>query len=680
MKHSLTTLLKACIYGTFIAPLIVLPGTFIFPFIVPKILLFRTLVIAALGLYILLLVSGEKQYRVRMTPVTIAVLLFFVSFMISTFTGVDWYRSFWDGHERMLGLFTIAHYVLFYLIVTSVLQKKKDWTTTIWLFFAAGSIVMLVGAFQKFINPEFGLNQGSDRVFGTLGNPIYLSGYGLFMLFLGIYLFLQMKKDTWHKWIPLAGALLGLLGIFIGGTRGTLLGLLVGIGVAMLLYSIFLKEHTGVRKTLIAIMIAGVVILGTLFAYRDTTFVQNIPALGRLLNTDIASGTASTRIMAWNIAFDSWKEMPVFGWGPNNFFYAFNEYYNPHFLYHGFGETWFDNAHNVFMNTLTTQGIFGIGTYLALFVVAITMLLRAYRAGRLDIHVAILGSSFLVAHFVGLLTVFENPTSYLYFFFTLALVNAISTSTKESAEKKNAFHVSAGATVTVALVSIFFIYTTNVNPARANMDVLSLLKTLHTSPGQAVEDYPDATLIPTPHIDDIRADVAKTAMNLLKDPQAFTQPWYDPLRTLAVEEIEKNLSLHPLDIRSHIILTEIAMSHARNTQDIQQVLRAEEFTRKALTLSPDRQQLEYTLASILQTRSDIVGAVEVLQASLDKYDGVGHGWWRLALLYGQQGEAEKAASLAAEVLARDDIRMDERARNILTGLAPQDNSSDQVAE
>ena len=275
---------------------------------------------------------------------------------------------------------------------------------------------------------------------------------------------------------------------------------------------------------------------------------------------------------------------------------------------------------------------------------------------------------------------FENPTSYLYFFFTLALVNAISTSTKESAEKKNAFHVSAGATVTVALVSIFFIYTTNVNPARANMDVLSLLKTLHTSPGQAVEDYPDATLIPTPHIDDIRADVAKTAMNLLKDPQAFTQPWYDPLRTLAVEEIEKNLSLHPLDIRSHIILTEIAMSHARNTQDIQQVLRAEEFTRKALTLSPDRQQLEYTLASILQTRSDIVGAVEVLQASLDKYDGVGHGWWRLALLYGQQGEAEKAASLAAEVLARDDIRMDERARNILTGLAPQDNSSDQVAE
>ena len=66
----------------------------------------------------------------------------------------------------------------------------------------------------------------------------------------------------------------------------------------------------------------GFVLLGFAFIFRQSDFVKNIPAVGRLVNTQIAS---DTRTMAWGIAVDSWKEKPIFGWGPNNFYYAFNK-------------------------------------------------------------------------------------------------------------------------------------------------------------------------------------------------------------------------------------------------------------------------------------------------------------------------------------------------------------------
>ena len=117
-ESSILSFEKALLALTFFVPLVVLPSSFIFPFIVPKILLFRSLIGLLFGAYLLLCTMHWEKYRPRISALHVAVLGFFLSFALSTFFGVDWYRSFWDNHERMLGLFTLSHYVLFYFFLT----------------------------------------------------------------------------------------------------------------------------------------------------------------------------------------------------------------------------------------------------------------------------------------------------------------------------------------------------------------------------------------------------------------------------------------------------------------------------------------------------------------------------------------------------------------------------------
>jgi hypothetical protein len=56
------------------------------------------------------------------------------------------------------------------------------WRTALRVFLVAGTLVMLVGMLQV-LKPDFLLNQGDKRIIGTLGNAIYMGGYGLFLMF-----------------------------------------------------------------------------------------------------------------------------------------------------------------------------------------------------------------------------------------------------------------------------------------------------------------------------------------------------------------------------------------------------------------------------------------------------------------------------------------------------------------
>jgi hypothetical protein len=192
--------------------MIMAPAHFIFPFIVPKIIFFRTVVLLLLGGYIALLASKWDEFRLRFSPVTIAVLLFLTSFFISTVVGIDWYHSLWDNHERMLGLFTIIHYVLLFLIASSIVKDEREWRWLLRGFLLAGGIVMFIGLLQRF-KPSLLLNQSGDRVASTLGNPIYVGGYGLFLSCVGWLLAMKEETKMWRIFAMVTGGL-GFLGIF----------------------------------------------------------------------------------------------------------------------------------------------------------------------------------------------------------------------------------------------------------------------------------------------------------------------------------------------------------------------------------------------------------------------------------------------------------------------------------
>jgi O-antigen ligase len=476
MKRTIERIVVLLVYATFFVPLILAPNSFIFPFIVPKVLLFRSLVIAMLCGYALLLIINYEEYRPRFSAVSLALTAFLASFTLSTFFGMDAYHSFWDNHERMLGLFTVVHYVIYYFICTAVLKNWSDWKRALQVFLIAGSIVMFIGVLQKF-NQNLLLNQGSDRVASTLGNAIYVGGYGLFLFFVSMLL-ASREKRFWLKLLYGGFSVLALFGLFFSGTRGSVLGILAGLSTVLIAYSFLLKSNPPLRRVAFYLIAFIVLLSGSLFIFRHNPIIANLPAVGRLLSTSLTNGSSDTRKIAWKIGIEGWQERPIFGWGPNNFFYAFNQFYNPRSLEFGYGETWFDNAHNIIINTLTVQGIFGLLTYLAIFVLAILTLWQSKdREQRL--HLIAWGTGFLVAHLVQNITVFENPTSYLYFVFWLALVNrlgsplflAVTTAPGVSPAKDRS--VGPLAIGSILLVGAALIFVFNIQPARANKKTLT---------------------------------------------------------------------------------------------------------------------------------------------------------------------------------------------------------------
>ncbi len=140
--------------ATFFVPLIVVPGSFIFPFIVPKALAFRTLVLCMIGVFASSYYARNTQVKIKWTALSGAVLAFGLSFGLSTFFGTDAHHSMWDNHERMLGFYTVLHYILYFFIVSRSFRDKETWHKLLGVFLGAGSMVMLLGIMQK-INPAF---------------------------------------------------------------------------------------------------------------------------------------------------------------------------------------------------------------------------------------------------------------------------------------------------------------------------------------------------------------------------------------------------------------------------------------------------------------------------------------------------------------------------------------------
>ena len=76
MKKTIEQAVKLFIYATFFVPLVLVPSSFIFPFIVPKILIFRSLTLLILGGYGLLLMINWQEYKPKFTALNVAVLAF----------------------------------------------------------------------------------------------------------------------------------------------------------------------------------------------------------------------------------------------------------------------------------------------------------------------------------------------------------------------------------------------------------------------------------------------------------------------------------------------------------------------------------------------------------------------------------------------------------------------------
>lgn len=171
LKQILFYLTIACL----LTPFLVSSNTY-FPFIVTKATVFRVLVEIMAIIWVLMIVKGET--KLKLNKLSKALLIYALVILISALLGVNFIWSFFSGNERMEGVFGIWHFILFFLIISSVFDLhdfKKILKTEVGISVFYGFLALIIHA-----GGRIGVVSATPRLSGFTGNPSYLGIYFIF--------------------------------------------------------------------------------------------------------------------------------------------------------------------------------------------------------------------------------------------------------------------------------------------------------------------------------------------------------------------------------------------------------------------------------------------------------------------------------------------------------------------
>lgn len=415
----------------FITPLtlVIVTKSTLFPFIVGKYVWFRTSVAVALIFFLLGVLfearEGEEYFKriihVLKTPLGIAISAFVAMFLLAGMLGIRPSYSFWSNFERGEGGLQMLHLYVFFLLLGTLFTKESDWRTLFWTALWSAFFMVLYGigaglGYNGFIGEKF--QDTGFRFQGSLGNPSYVAAYLIFAIFYGAYIMAtRYRRHLFYTGAILIWIFFGIYAIafLLAATRGGLLGLGAGILIALAYLGYRIKSwRKWAAGISIALLTAGILLV----TFRDTELVKRIPG-SRIFDISFTTKTFEHRMIMWKIAWWSFKERPLLGWGPENFGVLFQRNFNPDYFnsQEGFG-AWFDRAHNIFFDYLASVGILGTLAYLSIFGVIYWSIVRGHvekRSGLSPGLTAIL-LSVPTAYLVQGIVLFDVLTMYLNLF------------------------------------------------------------------------------------------------------------------------------------------------------------------------------------------------------------------------------------------------------------------------
>ncbi len=592
-----------------------------FPYITGRNFGFRILVELALVLWTGL-VFLDKKFLPRRNWIFWAVIAFVAVVGIADLFGVNPYKSFWSNYERMEGFLTIVHMAAYFIILTSVFRSRRDWLIYFNLFVFAGFWVGVYGVLQK-LGLKEAIQGGGNRIDGTIGNPTYLAAY--LTLIIGITSVLFFKaKQYWLKILYGLLVLFDFLIIYFSATRGAALSFLVAIPLFLGLYFwLFKNDEREVlyRKIAMWILVAmAVSIVGFLFV-KNQPFVQESPVLSRFSNISFGEKTIRSRFMIWGMSWKGFLERPILGWGQENYLQVFAKYYNPG-LYDQ--EPWFDHSHNIIFDWLINAGVFGLLAYLSMFAALFYAIIRALKTKFIDAKECLVLLVIPVAYFIQNVFVFDNFNTYALFFAILAYVASqyANGADKNEVVEEGRDHSADIFKSTVAIVSALIVggavvYFWNIRPiTQARGIITSLVATTNAQDpvGETFKSFQNTIAYNTFGNGETLEQLGRVSSLLVGQsniaPQAKAQ-----FIAFAVTELEKYLARFPNDIRVHLFIGDLYQG--AQSLSAQYFFKAREHFKKALELSPNKQQVMFALANNYLYTQEYDKAMELVQKAVD---------------------------------------------------------------
>lgn len=434
----------------------------LFPFITSKQLSFNILM-EILLVFWLVFILRYPQYRPKKNLITYGLLIFFAALFASLPFGVNFNMSFWSNAERMLGIFHILHFLIFYFILITVFRSFKDWRDLLLSSVIIATLVSLIGLFGA--NP-----------YSTIGNTAYVSGYLIFNFYFAALLF--FRNRTGLRWLYLLPLLIMFLEFKNMHTSGAIIGFALSILLVFLLIGLAHVQKKVRRYSLVFFIVAVVAVAG-IFSQSKAAWFQG----SFLRNLTSQKVTFQTRLISWRGAAADFKDHPYFGTGFGNYAIIFDKHFDPSFFNYTKSETYFDRAHNNLIDITSTAGIFGLLAYLSIFAAAIYYLLVEFKkngsrvgpdeAGQKNLEILLI-VSLIFAYFVQNLAIFDSFTTYIGLMIILGFVYYLRSAADDEdgdipAEGKSFLAIKKSKTEIILLIILLFVaylftYRYNIRP------------------------------------------------------------------------------------------------------------------------------------------------------------------------------------------------------------------------
>ncbi len=588
LKYSLWGVL----FLALLTPLLV-SSSFIFPFITLKTFYFKILAEVALFLYILLALA-DKNYRPQFNSLLWSILMFLFVVLITSIVGLNPFKSLWGTIERGEGFNFLAHLVVYIFILSQLFRSHRIWLN---YFTFSISIAILVGLYALSQQAGFDLswivpNSSGGRLSSTLGNPAYLAAYSLGHFWLAVYLFLRRPFWLWRIFFGLS-AVFNIYLLFNTQTRGAMLAFIATIFL-FIIYFIFTSRYKKIKYYFLAVLFLLFLSAGFIYLNKDKPWIAHSGPFHRLVNISLNDTTVESRLYALDSSWKGWQDRFLFGYGWENYNYAFNRYFHPEIYKDSGSRVWFDRAHNTILDIAVTSGLFGLLSYLSIYFFAFKYLFNKLFQSRQHVYLPLM--LMLVAHFLQNLFVFDSLPTYIMLFGAFAYVSSInlmSAYPRGIADKKTFRHPWISAVALVLL--LVAIYQINIKPAQANQHGLSGMKLIYQNKILAgIKKLQGAAQMSTYQSNELRQKIGENAISRVNPTTLPNTKQLEQAIDLAIQEVKTNIQRNPYSTRNYLFLMGIynnAMSYLRQNYYTELM----ETAQTALELSPTRPQLYYQM-------------------------------------------------------------------------------------
>jgi tetratricopeptide (TPR) repeat protein/O-antigen ligase len=599
---------------------------------------FRSVIELALPLYLYLVVSIPPLRPHLKQPLTLALGGFLLINVVATLTGVNPGLSFWGNLEHMGGVYQLVHLILLYLYILLLLQLGGKWRERLLqLSLLVPSLVAINGIFGKLGWPTLVHDPSlPGRIASTLYNPDYLGSYLVVPLFVAVLLGIRARDRTRKTGYGAVAVLLA-AALYLSGTRGAMLGALAGAAVGLVVYLALTKNHT-VRK--VGFTLIGVGVLGTAALFAAGSHLPADSFLHHLVVWNDAD--AKSRLLNWGIALSGYPAHPVFGVGPENYYYISNQFYNP--AIHAYDSTYLARPHNYLIELLVTTGPLGVLAFLSVLGCAVWSAGRAFATNRLGIAgLAVLAGGF-AAYLIQSLTLFDTVSGAITFF-TLLGVAGQMWQPEERATSRASFsspQLSWLVSVAAAAGAILTICVTNILPFAATVATAKAEAAAPVDPWQAADYYQQAVTTPA-NFDqsDLALSLSDFASGLAESATTDSQ------RQLAQQELNRSITLSNqitaqdptnarnwLDLANDYIAQFLAFGGSLDS--------AQAALNRASALEPQRPDAQLLQADVYIIENRLPDAEKLLEHIAATFPNIERAPQRLAAVLQHQGQIAAA--------------------------------------